>query len=489
MPSSFASRQAVRGRSAPPGITYFTRDSATSVAAKSSAHDTKPATKKYSKFLKLPGEVRNRIYEFVLVLNQSSTGPALLNLPRVSAEASIHLNTPLLYTCRQIYQEASFIFYRNNAFVSIILPGKVLPEVDRLGLHHAIRLWTNRCPRIAMSAEIGWPTRISHDSTFTIVLAHQDLPVLILLLWRIMHDSAYTRNREVKSHALKMTICLHQPHIITQEVWTRLAAIFIANPDTVKSVDLRTPRFFIHSSRPPRLHFNYEPAQLLTYCGYYLAFVRKLCIAQDFQLARDMSDLLSSRLWILWRRQHTICQNVPSSIWRSVFSMIYATAMYRIAILVKLEPNFSMSEVEYLEKSIPYTGVFSPIVIGGVPRLVIVPKEEESWYLAVLGYVRAHSCYIAAVHALLGLQVEIAEMWFKKGEAAGWPPSVRGLVSNVAKFGRKVIFDLEAAKENTNVDTDRMQSKLKDLVAFALDTETIEKFVHAAVDKDLSVDV
>ena len=58
-------------------------------------------------FLALPGEIRNRIYRFVLVAERPFT---------VQLQWSKPLETALLRVNKQVFEEASSIFYAENAF-------------------------------------------------------------------------------------------------------------------------------------------------------------------------------------------------------------------------------------------------------------------------------------------------------------------------------------------------------------------------------------
>ena len=58
-------------------------------------------------FLALPGEIRNRIYRFVLVAERPFT---------VQLQWTRTLDTALLWVNKQVFEEASSIFYAENAF-------------------------------------------------------------------------------------------------------------------------------------------------------------------------------------------------------------------------------------------------------------------------------------------------------------------------------------------------------------------------------------
>ena len=62
-----------------------------------------------SRLLNLPSELRNRIYELVLIQ------PDAIRLPQGRSEAG---KRDLLCTCHQIHNEAVSIYYGNNAFIA-----------------------------------------------------------------------------------------------------------------------------------------------------------------------------------------------------------------------------------------------------------------------------------------------------------------------------------------------------------------------------------
>jgi hypothetical protein len=62
-----------------------------------------------SRLLRLPSELRNRIYELVLIQ------PDAIRLPQGRSESG---KRDLLCTCRQIHDEAVGIYYGSNAFIA-----------------------------------------------------------------------------------------------------------------------------------------------------------------------------------------------------------------------------------------------------------------------------------------------------------------------------------------------------------------------------------
>ena len=74
---------------------------------------------------RLPGEIRNQIYEFALTLPLPIRAVRAVSMPQQEGKYKYKLNVPALsQTCRQIRQECTAIAYSDNTFVFELLEGK-----------------------------------------------------------------------------------------------------------------------------------------------------------------------------------------------------------------------------------------------------------------------------------------------------------------------------------------------------------------------------
>lgn len=79
-------------------------------------------------FFVLPREIRDNIYERVLVCESRDIEIKLLR-------DELHVDPSILRTCKQIYQEASLILYTKNRFL-ICEPGLTLRWFNQIGLNN-----------------------------------------------------------------------------------------------------------------------------------------------------------------------------------------------------------------------------------------------------------------------------------------------------------------------------------------------------------------
>ncbi|KAF2161601.1 hypothetical protein M409DRAFT_27996 [Zasmidium cellare ATCC 36951] len=75
------------------------------------ADDTDAEADAPCRLWKLPGELRNRIYRYVLIQQEDATGDSMVNV-----EANGYDRPGLLSTCKEIRREALKIYYYENTF-------------------------------------------------------------------------------------------------------------------------------------------------------------------------------------------------------------------------------------------------------------------------------------------------------------------------------------------------------------------------------------
>ncbi|KAL8999005.1 MAG: hypothetical protein Q9188_005988 [Gyalolechia gomerana] len=144
---------------------------------------TKDKAKSKKRFLDLPTELRNQIYGYLMSPNLpdgSCPHPRLGSTP-----ASTHFDITIMYTCRQVYREASHIFYRDHLFVRVRMspPICVLLSFHKVDLEGTRRYNAEDCPRMFATIDIhdGDPTLQDFDRQ-NIVLACQEFYMLVFLL-------------------------------------------------------------------------------------------------------------------------------------------------------------------------------------------------------------------------------------------------------------------------------------------------------------------
>ena len=83
-----------------------------------SPEPTIPNSPNRSPFLRLPLEIREKIYAFFLIYKR----PIIVQHDWEIVEHKQYRNNAIIYVCKQINAEASFFLYRNNAFRTILRP-------------------------------------------------------------------------------------------------------------------------------------------------------------------------------------------------------------------------------------------------------------------------------------------------------------------------------------------------------------------------------
>lgn len=110
-----------------------------------------------SPFLALAGEIRNRIYRYVLVSSQ----PFAVQLQFAP------LDTALLRVNKQIHAEASSIFYHENAFrfpQALFVGAEILPQLEKLYRISPTRLRTMR--NFVLDVPVSTFTKLSESRPF-----------------------------------------------------------------------------------------------------------------------------------------------------------------------------------------------------------------------------------------------------------------------------------------------------------------------------------
>ena len=103
-------------------------------------------------FLALPGEIRNRIYRFALVADRPFT---------VQLQWTRPLDTALLWVNKQVFEEASSIFYAENAFrfsEALFVGAPILQQLQTLYRISRPRLRTLR--NVVLDVPVRSPIRL-----------------------------------------------------------------------------------------------------------------------------------------------------------------------------------------------------------------------------------------------------------------------------------------------------------------------------------------
>lgn len=159
-------------------------------------------------FLDLPPEIRNKIYRFLVSpdLPEASKLGTSRSCPLGSVAASTKYDISIIHTNRQIYNEASDIFYRDHLFVCFRFSfSGVAHGIHNLGLHETIRKNTASCPLMVMvvNVDLADDAAKAEDAPVDIVLACHDLPLLADLLLYV-----YQRNSHKKGKKNEMNLRL-----------------------------------------------------------------------------------------------------------------------------------------------------------------------------------------------------------------------------------------------------------------------------------------
>ena len=104
-----------------------------------------------SLFLALPGEIRNRIYRYALVTSQ----PFAVQLQFAP------LDTALLRVNKEVYAEASSIFYHENAFrfpQALFVGAEILPQLESFYRVSPSRLRTMR--NFVLDVPVSSPSKL-----------------------------------------------------------------------------------------------------------------------------------------------------------------------------------------------------------------------------------------------------------------------------------------------------------------------------------------
>ncbi|KAL8930474.1 MAG: hypothetical protein Q9208_000658 [Pyrenodesmia sp. 3 TL-2023] len=139
-------------------------------------------------FFRLPIEVRNQIYRLLIspdLPDSSRSDTSSTTPPLDPVLTSIGFDTSIMYTNRQISEEATDIFYRDHLFVRTRFTfSSALGNITKLGLQKSIRRHAEDCPWITMVVNVDDPD-IAHGFEgvpVDIVVAHYDMPLLASLL-------------------------------------------------------------------------------------------------------------------------------------------------------------------------------------------------------------------------------------------------------------------------------------------------------------------
>ncbi|KAL8930455.1 MAG: hypothetical protein Q9208_000639 [Pyrenodesmia sp. 3 TL-2023] len=122
--------------------------------------------------------------ELLAQISRHLVSPHISNLPG-SVEASTSFDINILYTCRALFEEASKIFYQDHLFVRARLPDceDIRTSIACLCLTRTERKKTDSCARMVMTVDVNYRDFTKDQlGSFDIVLAHQDMDMLIHLL-------------------------------------------------------------------------------------------------------------------------------------------------------------------------------------------------------------------------------------------------------------------------------------------------------------------
>lgn len=132
-------------------------------------------------FFSLPYAARNEIYRYLLTTQRTEPRKCVW---KKSPGSTYTFTLPLLLSCRQMNKEASWIFYRENLFISLRLSyaslWTAMYEMPLVSMRS-----TFKCPNIAMTVHFEWPqTRGTHMPSVNVVVAARDLPQATQICWR-----------------------------------------------------------------------------------------------------------------------------------------------------------------------------------------------------------------------------------------------------------------------------------------------------------------
>lgn len=158
--------------------------------------------------LRLPAELRNQIYRYLLC-----PGLTRGKSPVGSVEASTNFDTSIMFTNRQIYQEASYIFYGDHRFIRVQFSHSsyFTPNIMILGLEKTIRRNVSSCTRMIMTMRLDLEYNISTGSDhlpMDLVLAHHDLHLIDCLNLYSVHRQ-YTRNKTLDGWNITSKVRVH----------------------------------------------------------------------------------------------------------------------------------------------------------------------------------------------------------------------------------------------------------------------------------------